>query len=85
MMSVILIVLRTGIITVVVLVVIVFVVIVIMTVTIGRTVIAVLAVVLNLLITGPGGRRGSTTQGAMAKERSVWGGTRDVQAGHWEI
>jgi hypothetical protein len=61
MTSVILIVFGTGIIPFVVLIFIVFVVILIMTVTIGSTVIAVLVVVLNLLITGPSGWRGSTT------------------------
>ena len=57
--SVILIVFGAGIISVVVLI--VFVVVIIVAVAIRRTVIAVLIVVLNLLITCPSGRRGSTT------------------------
>ena len=59
--SVIFIVFGAGIIPVLVLIIIVVVVILITAFTIGRTVVAVLVVELNLLITGPGGWRGSTT------------------------
>ena len=60
--SIILIVFGAGIIPVVVLIVVVVVIIILITAfTIGRTVVAVLVVELNLLITGPGGWRGCTT------------------------
>ena len=61
MMSVILIVLGAGIISVVVLILIVFVVILITAATVRDTIVAVLVVVLNLLVTCPSGWGGGTT------------------------